>query len=385
MVLVVLGVAVAAIVVTAGWVERASEAPRFSLALLVVMGMGAVTLLAVGVGTLASTGSDGSTPAEPADYRHTYPLFGLLALALLGALVARGFGVPATFGQFGYYRGGAPAEARQVRPPRFVGKEACRECHDFQAGLHDKDVHRTVQCEDCHGPGDVHAKADEKTGNIVLPKNKDNCLVCHRQLLARPGPFAQIRWRDHFDFVGVREDKVAQTECVECHDPHEPLFLQKPLKEARLHPLIHRCRDCHLGRTDEKKKRPEEHPAIFECSYCHKAIAKDFDTNVHSDVKCTTCHLFLRESDFAGRIVLNRDPRFCLLCHARREFRDGKDAKGNPIPDERPHLIEWPAHLKAVEAGPEYTSETPCVKCHAAQLHGDLPHSNLDHKEDAHE
>jgi hypothetical protein len=371
----------------AAYREKTSDSPRFSMAVLVLMAMAAVVAVASGVATLASVRreEEGETD-EPADYRHTYRLFGLLGIVLMCALVARSWAVPSTFGQYGYYRGGAPADARAARVPRFQGKQACKECHDFQFDNHEKDVHRSVQCEDCHGPGDVHVAADEKTGNVTLHKTKEWCLVCHRQLPARPGAFPQVEWREHYKFVGVRDDKVNQTECINCHDPHEPLFLQKPLAEARLHPLIHRCRDCHLGRSDEKLQRPPDHPAIFECGYCHSAKVKDFETSPHYQVKCTTCHLFQKESDFAGRIVLNRDPRFCLLCHGKTEFRDGKDASGKPVDDEAAKLIEWPQHLKAVNAGPEYNSDSPCIACHRPQVHGDTPPpANPPTKEKAHE
>src|SRR5262249_25971970 len=126
------------------------------------------------------------------------------------------------------------------------------------------------------------------------------------------------------------------------------------------HPLIQRCRDCHTGQMAETTERPPHHPATFECSYCHTALAKDFDKRPHGDVGCTTCHLFIKESDYAGRIVLDDDPRFCLLCHGKAAFRDDKTVAA----------IDWPKHLEDVHAQ-NTDDSTPCTSCHRAALHGE--------------
>jgi hypothetical protein len=326
---------------------------RISLAPYVVLGAIAILAVAAGVSGLRQPGSG----AEPVSYRHTYRLFAALGGLITLALVARGLAVPSSFGERGYYRGDARREAMVARAPRLAGKQTCVECHKLQSRTNDKDVHRSVQCEDCHGPGDAHVK-DAKSDNIASTKDKAACLVCHRLLSARPGPFPQVAWRDHFKAMGVTDEK---TECVECHDPHEPLFLERPLSEARMHPLIHRCRDCHTGRIDEAKPRPPTHPMFFECGYCHAAKAADFADRPHGDIACTKCHLFQKESDFAGRIVLNSDPRFCLLCHGKADFRAAKTEAT---------LIDWPKHLEDVRAESKDDS-TPCVPCHRPQLHGE--------------
>jgi hypothetical protein len=351
------GVAVVALLAFMVYRDEHDPAPRFQLPLLVLAGLAAVVLFGLGVSALlGAQRAAADAPEERVSYRHAYRLFGLVGGAVTLALVARGLAMPADFGRFGFYRGGAPADAAHARNPRYLGSKACVECHDDELATHAKDVHRTVQCEDCHGPAAKHVE-DPANEHPVVDKSQDACLVCHRKLTARPASFPQVAWRDHFAFVGVKDEK---TECVKCHDPHQPLFLQKPVAEARLHPLVHRCRDCHLNRTDETLPRPAEHPAIFQCSYCHKDLAKDFATRTHQKVSCTTCHLFLKESDFAGRIVRNTDPRFCLLCHRAAAFRSS----------DAPATIEWPAHAQQWDA--DITDPaTPCTNCHADAIHGD--------------
>jgi hypothetical protein len=174
-------------------------------------------------------------------------------------------------------------------------------------------------------------------------------------MLARPGDFPQIVPEDHYRFVGVRD---VATPCTACHNPHEPLFMDRDLRTARLHPLIHRCRDCHAGRYDETLPRPQNHPPIFQCDYCHGQIAAEFAQRPHHRVRCTTCHLFFRESDSAGRILRDADPRFCLLCHRDADFRSS----------EAPPGIEWPEH-REVMAEDEGDLQKRCIDCHQDRIH----------------
>ena len=294
--------------------------------------------------------------AHAADYRHTYRLVALLAVGLGGALGARALAKPANFPSEAYYRAAAATVAEA--PVRHVGQAACAECHDDETKLHDKDAHAAVPCEDCHGPGADHvAKAGE--GGILKPSGKEACLVCHLHLDARPPAFPQIEWRAHYKFVGVKDDKI---DCTTCHSPHEPLFMDRDLRQARLHPLVHRCQDCHQGRMDETTARPAGHQPIFECSYCHAKITEDFKSKPHAGkVQCTTCHIFIKQSDYAGRIIRDTDARFCLLCHRQAPYRSETAAPG----------ISWPQH--AQEGGAEGDPKTwRCVDCHLDRLHSGL-------------
>ncbi len=341
----------AAILVSMG---RTSTAIPGTMAILAALLVATVILSAVGVSWVRDVRQAArGEPVALVSYRHTRRLFLVIGLVLGGALVARFLAVPPTFGEFGYYRGAAVAEAMSFTP-RHIGKTACGDCHPEELALHDKDAHATVQCEDCHGPGAAHA---DDPSNVVLakPKTKALCLTCHQRLQARPGAFPQIDWHEHFKYVGVKDPS---TECIACHSPHEPLFMDRDLRTARLHPLIQRCRDCHQGGMAESAVRPPDHPFIFECSYCHGDIVRDAAQRKHAHVPCTTCHLFTKVSDFAGRIIRDADPRFCLLCHRRTPFRD---------PNVRP-LVDWPEHLEQIGAKGK-DAEKRCIDCHQDRIH----------------
>ncbi len=290
---------------------------------------------------------------KPPSYRHTTRLFLVIGIALVLAVIVRSQLVPESFGEIGHYRADAIEEATQFEL-RHLGREACAECHDDIVDLHAKDAHARVPCESCHGAGAKHVAA-EGDGEIHRPEGKQVCLICHRMLAARPGEFAQIDVEAHFAFVGVEDP---QTLCVDCHSPHEPLFMDRDLRQARLHPLIHRCRDCHIGRTDDTLPRPEGHPAIFECDYCHAEVAAGFAERPHNGVRCTACHLFFKETESAGRILRDSDPRFCLLCHRDAPFRS----------DDAPPGIDWPDHRETM-AEDDNDLDKRCIDCHQDRIH----------------
>ncbi|MEI7435792.1 MAG: hypothetical protein WCL16_03170 [bacterium] len=286
------------------------------------------------------------------DYRHAYPLLILVGLGVLAALVVRHSLVPESFGDFGYYRADA-MDDEKARLPRHAGRAACVECHADIVTIHARDAHASVECETCHGVGGKHIQDNDAP--MARADAKDDCLICHRMLDARPGAFPQIDWQKHYQFVGVKDPA---TTCVRCHSGHEPLYLAHDLRTARLHPLIQECTSCHIGRTDQSLKKPATHPQIFQCDYCHPELTKSFSKGSHSKVRCTTCHLFIKENAYSGRIVRNTNPRFCLLCHRKAGF---KAASGPPT-------IEWPDHIKDVSNDP-LDPQRPCVSCHQKQIH----------------
>lgn len=132
-------------------------------------------------------------------------------------IIARHLLTPATFGQYGFYRGDALAE-HASHTPVFAGRKACLECHeDVQTTLL-KDAHKTIGCETCHGgviSSEMRSLTKEHAENpdVKLPKIGDNgCLRCHEDNGSRPAWLKQIVPKDHY-----RGDK-----CSGCHVPHQP-------------------------------------------------------------------------------------------------------------------------------------------------------------------
>ena len=293
----------------------------------------------------------------------------LLVFAALAAFVVQRSLRPTSFGELGNYRLEGLYEIEE-KTPVHQGKEACGECHDDVFETHQKDIHYDVQCEDCHGPGDVHIayySDDNKQASeeaAVMPKEYtlEGCLFCHRRLNSRPKDFPQIDLEKHYAFLHVKD---TGTRCIECHSPHEPIFLLTKVEDARIHPVIFECESCHLEKPESDHRQVPDHPAIFVCQDCHPKIVEDFNGREHSFLRCTACHLFHRESDAAGRIFKNGNRRFCLLCHEKKPFKSEEDL---PQVVSEEHLTEMAEFL---EKDAKAVAEDPkaCLECHLDYIH----------------
>jgi predicted CXXCH cytochrome family protein len=166
--------------------------------------------------------------------------------------------------------------------------------------------------------------------------------------------FPAVDPRQHYSFLSIVDPK---TPCTACHSPHEPIFLENRVSEARIHPLIHPCKDCHREPTIVSKPLPTGHVVTFQCQDCHAEIVDDFKTKSHRFFDCTVCHLFHQESEFSGRVFKNSSPRFCLMCHQARDFQDAR---------EMPQLRSPEEHLASVAKTPEDRAKR-CTACHQEQ------------------
>ena len=122
--------------------------------------------------------------------------------------IARYFLTPASFHQYGWYRGEALAELAS-RQRVFAGRNACEECHSDEVKKLLKYEHKNLSCESCHGPGEAHANNPD----IAIDKNSYSpCVRCHEANPSRPKWHKQIVSRTHY----------TGSKCAECHVPHAP-------------------------------------------------------------------------------------------------------------------------------------------------------------------
>ncbi len=317
---------------------------------------------------------------------HVKRFAALLIIALIAGLGIRKLLLPDTFDAIGHYRAEGLKDILKLKQV-YQGREACAPCH-HNYDIFEKDVHYDTQCENCHGPGNVHiaqiatfldqnnlkptesGKYPEEALKAVpeemvqMPKEYtlEGCLYCHRKLESRPHDFAQIDLEEHYQSLHVTDDSIA---CVECHDPHEPLFLLDPVSEARIHPTIYECSYCHKETPEESHKDVENHPVIFECRDCHEEIVEDFNKREHASMRCTACHLYHRENDVSGRIYKNGNRQFCLLCHEKKPF---KDQDNLPQIVESEHLQDMPEAMRK-DAKAIMNSKTACLECHYNFIH----------------
>jgi len=147
-------------------------------------------------------------------------------------LVLRHFLTPASFGQYGHYRGDALEEIAAI-PAKYVDRHTCAKCHEEKATLLQEGEHAPINCQICHGPGYKHEQYYESHTELqnmdslqkisnVTPEEfrlqtsnvRDFCLRCHLKNASRPvKTINQVDIADHYNV-----DK----KCVECHNPHAP-------------------------------------------------------------------------------------------------------------------------------------------------------------------
>jgi hypothetical protein len=139
-------------------------------------------------------------------------------LALLFAIfiglffLARHFLVPESFGEFGHYRGLSLGE-NQAYAPKYAGEKACADCHQDMVDLKSPNVHKSLSCETCHGPGLLHVNSTDSILPMRVPKDREFCELCHSKNAARKA--------DNIVQINVTGHNPGQ-KCIECHNPHNP-------------------------------------------------------------------------------------------------------------------------------------------------------------------
>ena len=178
-----------------------------------------------------------------------------LILVMVGfgaaASVAMIFFTPASFYQYGHYRGDSVAEIASDKP-KYHEPAYCESCHAEQftawsKGAHHRaDIGKAVKCETCHGPAGGRdarglfqhsATGTDHPENLKLAVTADTrklCTLCHERMAGRPVQQPQIAVADH---AGTQQ-------CIACHNAHSPkIVLATPSPTAqREHATLARSR-----------------------------------------------------------------------------------------------------------------------------------------------
>jgi predicted CXXCH cytochrome family protein len=144
----------------------------------------------------------------------------LIVVIIMVALIlaARLFYVPKDFGvhergyMYGWYRKANEEDWKKFKV-KYQGKAYCKECHGEKSASIVKTPHKNIECENCHGPAIDHPSDPPK---LAIEKGREHCLRCHFPLPYPTSGRAKIR--------GVDPEKHNPgTECVACHNPHNPM------------------------------------------------------------------------------------------------------------------------------------------------------------------
>ncbi len=120
-----------------------------------------------------------------------------------------------------------------------------------------------IQCEACHGPGNLHA-SDPYGYLMVVDRSNQLCGQCHVR-----GDPAQIDAaggfiKHHEQYEELYNSKHFALQCIACHDPHASAIYADP----DINPtagIRQTCESCHWQQTYQNSER---HTALA-CTDCH--------------------------------------------------------------------------------------------------------------------
>ena len=121
-----------------------------------------------------------------------------------------------------------------------------------------------VQCEECHGPGSLHANHPMAYG-MEIDRDAAACGQCHVR-----GDFTEVNAADgfiqhHEQYEELFQSKHAVIDCVLCHDPHSGVVQLQEAGEQTTRTL---CENCHFKQAENQNN--EVHQIVtIECIQCH--------------------------------------------------------------------------------------------------------------------
>jgi predicted CXXCH cytochrome family protein len=189
---------------------------------------------------------------------------------------------------------------------KFVGTQACAECHDelvrdfksaSHAGLQAKGPNAIhMGCESCHGPGSLHAESggEKKPVYAYTPGKPRIVAVGLQPKILNPGRSPEVCFECHIDKKGsfslphhhpVSEGKMT---CTDCHNPHKGSARKGG--GTQIASINDACIKCHEA---------QHGPYVFE----HEAMRDG----------CTTCHD--PHGSVNAKMLTARNANLCLQCH----------------------------------------------------------------------
>jgi hypothetical protein len=175
-----------------------------------------------------------------------------------------------------------------------------------------------IHCEECHGPGGVHAMKGKE--GLKIERSAALCGKCHvrgepEKIPAKKG---FIRHHEQYNeyLASPHKDKLM---CVTCHDPHKPARFGIKLE----------CGTCHGGQKTAFEGS-SMHKAGIKCIDCHMPRVsksaelispREGDMRTHNWKISTDpdASMFTEDGKYAtGILTLNI---VCLNCHGSRDMK----------------------------------------------------------------
>jgi hypothetical protein len=121
-----------------------------------------------------------------------------------------------------------------------------------------------IWCEECHGPGSLHAQNPYGVKPVV-DRDPEQCGKCHLRGAIESVNASGGFIRHHEQYEELFQSKHVALNCVTCHDPHQGVV---QLRQANVQTVRTTCENCHFQQA--KYQSNEKHLALgVECIACH--------------------------------------------------------------------------------------------------------------------
>ncbi|MFQ5868934.1 MAG: multiheme c-type cytochrome [Candidatus Zixiibacteriota bacterium] len=226
-----------------------------------------------------------------------------------------------------------------------------------------------VQCEECHGPGSLHATSPQGY-NMLIDRSAQSCGECHSRGSISDIPASGGFIKHHEQWNEMARTKHNGLECVDCHDPHKGLHASNPDRGLA---IVSTCENCHY----------QEHSSIENSSLPH----------FENDLGCIDCHMpYAAKSALGDTTVHQGDVRshlFRINTDATAELTSGSSANGYLTLDfscltpgcHASETKSWAASYAHQVHAPDLEDITSCFACHGdgdfslVAAHGQWEHS----------
>jgi len=121
-----------------------------------------------------------------------------------------------------------------------------------------------IRCEECHGPGGLHAQNPQGVA-MQIDRDSEMCGQCHRR-----DDIENVNAKDgfiehHEQYEELYQSKHLVLNCVICHDPHKGVV---QLRQAGEQTTRTQCKNCHFEQA--KFQNNAKHAAMqTPCIECH--------------------------------------------------------------------------------------------------------------------
>lgn len=235
----------------------------------------------------------------------------LIAVLIFVFVGLRVIPVPAFLAGYGFHPKDTEGNVEEWSslPIQYLQSSVCLDCHRDKYDMWEKANHRTLSCENCHGPAMAHL---ETKAGMVVDTSRELCGLCHSKLASRPSNFPQV----------AMEEMGGQAECVTCHDPHDPRAGMPPQVPHTLDERSN-CQSCHGPHEPlEVSPPPITHTleGRTECLSCHGpqefrgATLPQVPHSLEGRTDCLVCHNTGGIKPFPGDHA-GRTSATCLNCH----------------------------------------------------------------------